>query len=140
MSLIEKLNLRLQVESLKLEDAEEALQEKNQGLMKIHVERVTASINQLLSNVDEICDKMLEENKTLAEIKAWKEPIKAEIARFSQMKVKLDDAIQLVNEEKTKQKREKELADIQLLEQTSRVNEEERCLDNMMPKKSTQAI
>ena len=70
MSLIEKLNLRLQVESLKLEDAEEALQENNQGLMKIHVERVTASINQLLSNVDGICDKMLEENKTLAEIKA----------------------------------------------------------------------
>ena len=138
MSLIEKLNLRLQVESLKLEDAEEALQEKNQGLMKIHVERVTASINQLLSNVDGICDKMLEENKTLAEIKAWKEPIKAEIAQFSQMKVKLDDAIQLVNEEKTKQKREEELADIQLLEQTSRVKEEERCLNDMMPKKSAQ--
>lgn len=80
---MEKLSLRLQVESLKLEDAEEALQEKNQDLMKIHVERVTASINQLLSNVDGICDKMLEENKTLAEIKAWKEPIKAEIDRFS---------------------------------------------------------
>ena len=123
MSLIEKLNLRLQVETLKLEDAEETLQGKNQDLMKIQVERVTASISQLLSYVDEICDEMLEGNKTLAEIKEWKDPVKTEIARFSQMKVKLDDAIQLINEEKTKQKREEELAEIQLIEQASRERE-----------------
>ena len=95
----EKLILRLQVESLKLDDAEEVLHERNTDLMKIQMERVTSSISQLVSDFDEVCDMMLEENKSLADIKTWKDAHKTEVAKFSEMRKKLDETIQTVKEE-----------------------------------------
>merc|ERR1712048_1303228 len=89
-ALKEKFILRYRVEEMKLEDAVAALESEDIDLIKLQIDRITKAITNLSSKNDEIVELLMEEEKTIADIKTWRDTRAIELAKFTDMKMKLE--------------------------------------------------
>ena len=89
-ALKEKFTLRYRVEEMKLEDAVAALESEDIDLIKLQIDRITKAITNLSSKNDEIVELLMEEEKTIADIKTWRDTRAIELAKFTDMKMKLE--------------------------------------------------
>ena len=75
---------------MKLEDAVAALESEDIDLIKLQIDRITKAITNLSSKNDEIVELLMEEEKTIADIKTWRDTRAIELAKFTEMKMKLE--------------------------------------------------
>ena len=92
-NLEKKLQSKLKLELLKLEDAERALDRNYSDQIKLQMDRVTNAINQLSAQLDSVLEAMAEEEKTMVSIKACKDTHLAEIEKFTETQMKLSDRL-----------------------------------------------
>jgi hypothetical protein len=93
-ALKEKFLLRYQVESMKLDDAKAALEAGDVDLLKIQIERITKAFTQLNNKNDEIVECLMDEEKTIGEIKTWKGCLSTDLNKFTVMKINLEKMYQ----------------------------------------------
>ena len=84
-----KFILRFQVESMKLDDAKAALEAGDVDLLKIQIERITKAFTQLNNKNDEIVECLMDEEKTIGEIKTWKDTRAVDLNKFTVRKIDL---------------------------------------------------
>ena len=108
-----KFTLRLQVESMRLEDAEATYETGDIDLIQLEIQRITKAIGQLKLKNDEIIEALLEEEKTVTGIKEWKDIQVREMKKFAEMKIRLETKYNEGIEEKLQTEREMERRNMQ---------------------------
>ena len=109
-----KFTLRFQVESMKLEDAEATYEAGDvDDLIQLEIQRITKAIGQLKLKNDEIIEALIEEEKTVTDIKEWKDTQVREMKAFAEMKIRLETKHHEGIEEKLQTARDRETRNIQ---------------------------
>ena len=109
MTALEKYTLELETSKLILEDSEDVLDLGEREDVVLAFERVCNMIKRLEKSKVDTTEAMLNEEKTLDEVREWNKKQKEEMEPLQEMRKRLKDKMEKFNEVESQQKQQREL-------------------------------